>query len=149
MEIPVLVRTLKSSILSSTSFQMGKTFWGVGSAAVEQFRSKSNMVAQGDGKFGPRGWPQNPSKVSDVVSPHGQWTAGSATGPPGAPVPTPRGMGAALAPRPAPGLASAPLHHPPGNPVPRVPSPATPRPATQPLASARHALVRFKSQQSQ
>ena len=29
MEIPVLVRSLKSSILSSTSFQMGKTFWGV------------------------------------------------------------------------------------------------------------------------
>ena len=29
MEIPVLVRSLKSRILSSTSFQMGKTFWGV------------------------------------------------------------------------------------------------------------------------
>ena len=36
MEIPVLVQSLKSSILSSTSFQMGKTFWGVASAAVEQ-----------------------------------------------------------------------------------------------------------------
>ena len=36
MEIPALVRSLKSSILSSTSFQMGKTFWGVVSAAVEQ-----------------------------------------------------------------------------------------------------------------
>ena len=53
MEIPVLVRSLKSSILSSTSFQMGKTFWGVVSAAVEQSRCKSNMVAQGNGKFGP------------------------------------------------------------------------------------------------
>ena len=55
MEIPVLIRSLKSSILSSTSFQMGKTFWGVVSAAVEQFRRKANMVAQGDGKFGPSG----------------------------------------------------------------------------------------------
>ena len=53
MEIPVLVRSLKSSILSSTSFQMDKTFWGVVSAAVEQSRHKANMVAQGDGKFGP------------------------------------------------------------------------------------------------
>ena len=53
MEIPVPVRSLKSSILSSTSFQMGKTFGGVASAAVEQSRCKANMVAQGDGKFGP------------------------------------------------------------------------------------------------
>ena len=52
------VRSLKSSILS-----LGKTFWGMGSAAVEQCRRKANTVAQGDGKFGPRGWwPQNPSK---------------------------------------------------------------------------------------
>ena len=43
MEILVLVRSLKSSILSSTSIQMGKTFWGVGSAAVEQSRGKANM----------------------------------------------------------------------------------------------------------
>ena len=62
MEIPVLVLSLKSSILSSTSFHMGKTFWGVMSAAVEQSRRKANMVAQGDGKFGPKGWPQNSSK---------------------------------------------------------------------------------------
>ena len=55
MEIPVLVHSLKSSILSSASFQMGKTFWGVVNAAVEQSRSKANMVAQGDGKFGHRG----------------------------------------------------------------------------------------------
>ena len=53
MEIPVLVRSLKSSILSSTSFQMDKNFWGVVSAAVEQSRRKANRVAQGDGKFGP------------------------------------------------------------------------------------------------
>ena len=45
----------QSNILSSTSFQMGKTFWGVVSAAVEQSRRKANMAAQGDGKFGPRG----------------------------------------------------------------------------------------------
>ena len=62
MEIPVLVWSLKSSILSSTSLQMGKTFWGVVSAAEEQSRRKANMVAQGDGKFGPWGWPQDPSK---------------------------------------------------------------------------------------
>ena len=53
MEIPVLVRSLKSSTLSSTSFQMDKTVEGVVSAAVEQSRRKANMVAQGDGKFGP------------------------------------------------------------------------------------------------
>ena len=53
MEILVLVHSLKSSILSSTSVQMGKTFWGVVSAAVEQSRPKANKVAQGDGKFGP------------------------------------------------------------------------------------------------
>ena len=53
MEIPVLVRSLKSSILRSTSLQRDKTFWGVVSAAVEQSRREANMVAQGDGKFGP------------------------------------------------------------------------------------------------
>ena len=52
-EMPVLIRSLKSSILSSTSFQMDKTFWGVVSAAVEQSRCKANMVDQGDGQFGP------------------------------------------------------------------------------------------------
>ena len=48
MKIPVLLQSLKSSSLSSTSFQMGKTFYGVVSAAVEQSRRKANMVAQGD-----------------------------------------------------------------------------------------------------
>ena len=46
MELPVLVRSLKSSIASSTSFQTGKTFWGVLSAAVEQSRRKANMVTR-------------------------------------------------------------------------------------------------------
>ena len=55
MEIPVLVQSLKSSILSSTGLQVGKTFWGVVSAAVEQYRCKANMIVQGDGKFGPWG----------------------------------------------------------------------------------------------
>ena len=50
MEIPALVRSLKSSILSSTGFQTGDSFLGVVSAAVEQSRHKANMVAQGDGK---------------------------------------------------------------------------------------------------
>ena len=62
IKIPNIVRSLKSSILSTTSFQMGETFWGVASAAVEQSRRKANVVAQGNGKFGPRRWPQNPSK---------------------------------------------------------------------------------------
>ena len=53
MEIPALVRSLKSSILTSASFQMGKTFWEVVSAAVEHSRGEANVVAQGDGKFGP------------------------------------------------------------------------------------------------
>ena len=48
MEIPVLVRSLKSSILRSICVQMGKTFWGVVSAAIEQSRRKANMIAQGD-----------------------------------------------------------------------------------------------------
>ena len=54
MEIPVHVQTLKSSILSLTSSQMDKTFWGVISVAVEQSRRKANMVAQGHGKFASR-----------------------------------------------------------------------------------------------
>ena len=53
MEIPVLIWSVNSSILSSTSFPMDKTFWGVGSAAVEQSR-----LAQGDRKFGRWGRPQ-------------------------------------------------------------------------------------------
>ena len=32
---------------------MGKTFWGVVIYAVEQSRLKTNLVAQGDGTFGP------------------------------------------------------------------------------------------------
>ena len=55
MEMPVLMRSLKSNIISSTSFKMNNTFRGVGSAAVEQSRRKANMVVQGGGKFGPRG----------------------------------------------------------------------------------------------
>ena len=68
MEIPALMRSLKSSILISNSFQMDKTFWGVGSAAVDQSRHKVRMVAQGDGKFGHGGWPQNPSKPRKKVT---------------------------------------------------------------------------------
>ena len=58
----VLVRSLKSSILSSSSSQLDNTFWGLASASLEQSRREANMVAQGDGKFGPLGWPQNPYK---------------------------------------------------------------------------------------
>ena len=41
---------------------MGKTFWGVASAAVEQSMRKANMAALWVGKFGPWDWPQDPSK---------------------------------------------------------------------------------------
>ena len=37
MEILVLARSLKSSILNSTNFLLDKTFWGVGSAVADQF----------------------------------------------------------------------------------------------------------------
>ena len=50
------------NIVSSADFQLDKTSWWVGSAVVEQSRRKANMVAQGNGKFGPWGWPQDPSK---------------------------------------------------------------------------------------
>ena len=46
-EIAVLARSLKSSILSSTSFQLDETFWQMMSAAEEQSRRKANMEAQG------------------------------------------------------------------------------------------------------
>ena len=48
-KITVLVRSLESSILSSTSFQLDDTFWGVVSSTVEQSRREANLVAQGDG----------------------------------------------------------------------------------------------------
>ena len=46
-QIQVPVRSLKSSIFSSTSFQMDKAFWGAVTAAVEQSKCNTNMVAQG------------------------------------------------------------------------------------------------------
>ena len=49
-----------TSIFSSNGFQMDKTMVSV---AAEQSRHKANMVAHGDGKFGPWGRPQNPSKI--------------------------------------------------------------------------------------
>ena len=70
MEIPVLVWSLMSSILSSISFQRDNTLWGVVSAAVEQSRRTANMVALGDGKFGPRGRPENPSKPKKSMQYH-------------------------------------------------------------------------------
>ena len=52
MEITVLRQSLKSSILSSTSFQLDKTFWEEVIASVERSRRKAYVVAQGDGKLG-------------------------------------------------------------------------------------------------
>ena len=62
VEIPVFVWSLKSRILSSTSYQMGKIFWEAVSAAVEQPKHEAYTVARGDGEFDPRGWPKNSSK---------------------------------------------------------------------------------------
>ena len=47
---------------------MGKTFRGVVRAAVEQSRRRANIVAQGDGKFGPWVWPQDPFKQNKSAS---------------------------------------------------------------------------------
>ena len=71
-----LVLSLKSSILSTTSFALDKTFWGMVSAAVKQSWCKANMVDQGDGKFGPEAGPRIPPIImingfqskSDVLS---------------------------------------------------------------------------------
>ena len=73
MEIPVLIRSLKSSILSWTSLPRDNTFWGVVSAAVEQSRRKANIVAWGDGKFGSWDWPQNPSKLKKIARRNNAW----------------------------------------------------------------------------
>ena len=62
MEIPVLIKSLKSSTLSSTSSELDISSCGVGSSVVEQLKHKAYMVVRGDVKFGPWGWPQNPSK---------------------------------------------------------------------------------------
>ena len=51
-----------SGIVQVIQSGMDKTFWEVVSAAAEQSRRKAKMVVQGDGKFGPWGWPQNPSR---------------------------------------------------------------------------------------
>ena len=55
LEIPVLVQSLKASILSLTSFQMGKRFREMMSAAVEQstwlFRETDNLVLFGPNFF--------------------------------------------------------------------------------------------------
>ena len=67
MEMPVLVWSLKSSILSLTSFLLDETFCGVMSTAMEQSRCKDNMVAKGGGIFGPWGWPQNSSNLKKKI----------------------------------------------------------------------------------
>ena len=63
MEILVLGRSLNSSILSSASFQLDKTFWGVWSAAVEQSRLK----AQGGGKIGSEADPRIPPRKKKIL----------------------------------------------------------------------------------
>ena len=62
MDLPILAWSLKTSIVSLTSSRMDDTFWGVVRAAVVQSRREANMVAQGDGKSGPWGWPQISSR---------------------------------------------------------------------------------------
>ena len=46
IEIPVMLQSLKLSILSLTSFQMDNTFCSVVSDAVEQLSCKADKVAQ-------------------------------------------------------------------------------------------------------
>ena len=58
MKIQVLVRSIKSSILSLTSSSWNDTFWGLRSAAVKQSRCRFNMAAKGDRKFGPLAEPR-------------------------------------------------------------------------------------------
>ena len=53
-------------LMSRWKYQFSYDHWVV-SAAEEQSRRKANLVAQGDGKFGPRGWPQDPSKPKTKV----------------------------------------------------------------------------------
>lgn len=53
LEIHVLAYSLKSNIISSSSFQLDNAFWSVGSTLVKQLQSKASTVAQGHGKFYP------------------------------------------------------------------------------------------------
>ena len=64
---------------------MGKTFWGVGSAAAEQLRCKAIMVAKGLGKFGPESDPSipflgYPEAINLLGQPCRGWTARKAVG---------------------------------------------------------------------
>ena len=52
MEIPVPIRPLKSRILSSTIFQLDKTFREMVCAAIEQLRHNAKIVAQGQAQRG-------------------------------------------------------------------------------------------------
>ena len=47
-------------------FYLDNTFWGVGSTAEEQSRYEANIVAQGDGKFGPEVDPRIPPKPKNI-----------------------------------------------------------------------------------
>ena len=67
MEIPVLVRWLKSSILVSTSLQMDKTFWGVVSAAVEQSGVKPAWLLEETGNSALEADPSIPSNQKTNV----------------------------------------------------------------------------------
>ena len=57
MELTITKRSLNDhESQASWAFQMGKAFWGVGSAAAEQSGRKANMVARGGGKYGSWNW---------------------------------------------------------------------------------------------
>ena len=60
--IVLLVRSLKSSILGLTCFQMVNALLVVANAVVEQSKSKSQPGCSGRWESGPWGWLQNPSK---------------------------------------------------------------------------------------
>lgn len=80
MVILLLVRSLKSSILSSTSFQLDDTFWEFVSAAAERSRWEANMVALGQGKFGPKADPKIPPSKIGLRSFHFSPSAKNALG---------------------------------------------------------------------
>ena len=58
------------AFLAQPVFKWVKVFWGLLSAGVEQFRRKANIVAWGDGKFGPWGWPYHSFRASKSVDRH-------------------------------------------------------------------------------
>ena len=69
MEIPVIERSMQSSISRSNSFQLDIAFWEVGSAAVEHLRCKASMAAQGQRNFGPKRYTERQKSIGFHIIP--------------------------------------------------------------------------------